>query len=68
MTLAHALLLMVETFGGAVLMLGLFWTIVTVADLLRLEQTPPYGTIPGSASTGSPLSRVASPRRLPSAG
>jgi len=57
MTLAHALLLMVETFGGAVLMLGAFWTIVTVADLLRLEQTPPYGTSAGTASPGSTMSR-----------
>jgi hypothetical protein len=53
-TLAHALLLTVETFGGAVLMLGAFWTVVTVADLLRLEPTPPYGAEAG-AGAGSPL-------------
>jgi len=36
MTLGDALRLMVETFGGAVLMLGAFWTVVTIEERLRL--------------------------------
>jgi hypothetical protein len=58
-TLAYALRLMVETFGGAFLMLAAIWTVVTVAEQLRLAQTPPLGTSGGSGrgSAGPDLSR-----------